>query len=243
MASKTVLPYKDSEESKKEQVASMFDKISSKYDLLNHVLSMGIDILWRKKAVKLLKKHSPKQILDVATGTGDFAIEAMSLNPDHIEGIDISKGMLEVGKKKVLKLGLQDKINLQYGDSEDMPYENESFDAIIVGFGVRNFAHLEKGLQEFYRVLKKDGVVVVLEFSKPTIFPFKQLYTFYFKYILPKVGKLISKDNSAYTYLPESVNAFPNGDAFLEILQKLKFKNTKCKQLTLGISSIYIGEK
>lgn len=240
---KTVLPYKDRKDNKKEQVASMFNQISPKYDLLNHLLSLGIDILWRKKAIKILKKYQPKTILDVATGTGDFAIESLAVNPDKVIGVDISEGMLDVGKKKILKMNLQDKISLQYGDSENMPFEDNSFDAIIASFGVRNFENLEKGLAEFNRVLKKDGVAIILEFSKPKMFPFKQVYTFYFKYILPVIGKAISKDSSAYTYLPESVNAFPDGENFLSILKGLEFKNTKCKELTFGISSIYIGEK
>ncbi len=240
---KTVLPYKDRKDNKKEQVASMFNQISPKYDLLNHLLSLGIDIVWRKKAIKILKKYQPKTILDVATGTGDFAIESLAVNPDKVIGVDISEGMLDVGKKKILKMNLQDKISLQYGDSENMPFEDNSFDAIIASFGVRNFENLEKGLAEFNRVLKKDGVAIILEFSKPKMFPFKQVYTFYFKYILPVIGKAISKDSSAYTYLPESVNAFPDGENFLSILKGLEFKNTKCKELTFGISSIYIGEK
>ncbi len=239
----TVVPYKDRKDNKKTQVAEMFNQISPKYDLLNHLLSLGIDILWRKKAIKILKKYKPKTILDVATGTGDFAIESLAVNPDKVIGVDISEGMLDVGKKKVLKMNLQDKITLQYGDSEAMPFEDNSFDAIIASFGVRNFENLEKGLSEFNRVLKKDGVAIILEFSKPKVFPFKQVYSLYFKYILPVIGKTISKDSSAYTYLPESVKAFPDGQDFLSILKGLEFKNTKCKELTFGISSIYIGEK
>ena len=239
----TVVPYKDRKDNKKTQVAEMFNQISPKYDLLNHLLSLGIDNLWRKKAIKILKKYKPKTLLDVATSTGDFAIESLAVNPDKVIGVDISEGMLDVGKKKVLKMNLQDKITLQYGDSEAMPFEDNSFDAIIASFGVRNFENLEKGLSEFNRVLKKDGVAIILEFSKPKVFPFKQVYSLYFKYILPVIGKTISKDSSAYTYLPESVKAFPDGQDFLSILKGLEFKNTKCKELTFGISSIYIGEK
>ncbi|MEY5046826.1 MAG: hypothetical protein RLZZ175_185 [Bacteroidota bacterium] len=239
----TVLPYKDLELSKKEQVAKMFDNISHKYDFLNHFLSAGIDILWRKKAIKLLKPYNPKFILDIATGTGDFAIESLALNPDKVIGVDISEGMLSFGREKLTKLGLNDKIELRSGDSENLPFEDNNFDAIIVSFGVRNFENLEKGLKNMYRVLKPGGVLVVLEFSKPRKFPMKQLYNFYFSNILPIIGKIFSKDNTAYTYLPESVEAFPDGDNFIEILKKCQFTDTKCKPLTFGISSIYMGCK
>ena len=240
-ANMTVVPYKDTSGGKKEQVAQMFDNISSKYDLLNHVLSLGIDILWRKKAIRLLKKDQPKLILDIATGTGDFAIEALALNPDKVIGVDISEGMLDMGRQKMKKRALDDKIELQSGDSEQLPFDDNKFDAIIVAFGVRNFENLEKGLSDMYRVLKPGGKAVILEFSKPQMFPFKQIYKFYFSWILPKVGRLISKDNAAYTYLPESVQAFPDGNKFTAILDKLGYQNTQCKPLTLGISSIYVG--
>ncbi len=239
----TVLPYKDKESGKKQQVADMFDNISPKYDFLNHFLSLGIDIRWRKKGIKLLKEIQPKSILDIATGTGDFAIESLSLNPDKVVGVDISEGMLEVGRKKLKKRKLEDRITLQSGDSENLPFEDNMFDAIIVAFGVRNFENLEKGLAEMYRVLRPGGKVVVLEFSKPKSFPFKQLYNFYFKNILPTIGKIISKDNSAYTYLPESVKSFPDGKNFTLKLDTLGFKKTECRPLTFGISSIYTGIK
>ena len=239
----TVVPYKDKQGSKKEQVASMFDSISGKYDFLNHFLSMGIDITWRKKAIKMLKKDQPKQILDIATGTGDFAIEALALNPDKVTGVDISEGMLSVGREKMKKKGLSDRIELLSGDSEQLQFEDNKFDAVIVSFGVRNFENLEKGLSDMHRVLKPGGKTVILEFSKPKMFPFKQLYSFYFKWILPKIGNTISKDQAAYTYLPESVREFPDGKNFLQILDKVGFKETKCKPLTLGISSIYVGIK
>ncbi|MTI21032.1 bifunctional demethylmenaquinone methyltransferase/2-methoxy-6-polyprenyl-1,4-benzoquinol methylase UbiE [Fulvivirga sp. RKSG066] len=239
----TVLPYKEKKTAKKEQVAEMFNNISGKYDFLNHVLSLGIDIIWRKKAIKMLKKDNPKLILDIATGTGDFAIEALALNPDKVIGVDISEGMLEMGRKKMKKKGYEDKIELRMGDSEGLLFEDNKFDAIIVSFGVRNFENLEKGLADMFRVLKEGGKVVVLEFSRPTKFPFKQIYNFYFKAILPKIGRLISKDNAAYTYLPESVKAFPDGDNFLKVLDKVGFKNTECRPLTFGISSIYTGVK
>ncbi|MFY0599109.1 MAG: bifunctional demethylmenaquinone methyltransferase/2-methoxy-6-polyprenyl-1,4-benzoquinol methylase UbiE [Cyclobacteriaceae bacterium] len=239
----TVLPYKDKQASKKEQVATMFDNISSNYDFLNHFLSLGIDILWRKKAIKQLKEIQPKLILDIATGTGDFAIEALALKPNKVVGVDISEGMLEVGRKKMKKKKIDHIIEMHSGDSEGLLFPDNNFDAVIVAFGVRNFENLEKGLADMYRVLKEGGKVVILEFSKPRTFPFKQLYQFYFKWILPKVGKVISNDNAAYTYLPESVQEFPDGQNFLDILEKIGFKNTQCKPQTLGISSIYVGIK
>jgi demethylmenaquinone methyltransferase/2-methoxy-6-polyprenyl-1,4-benzoquinol methylase len=238
-----VVPYKDKEGSKKEQVTEMFDNISPKYDLLNHLLSAGIDIYWRKRAIRLLKKQQPKIILDIATGTGDFAIEALSLNPEKIIGVDISEGMLAVGREKIAKLKKDNIISLQSGDSESLTFANNYFDAIIVSFGVRNFQNLLAGLTEMNRVLKPTGTCVVVEFSKPRSFPFKQLYNFYFKYILPLIGKTVSKDSSAYTYLPESVQAFPDGEAFLDIFKKAGFINTKCIPLTFGICSIYVGQK
>ncbi len=239
----TVVPYKEDRSGKKEQVARMFDSISGNYDFLNHFLSLGIDIRWRKKAVKLLAPGKPKLILDVATGTGDFAVETLKLNPDKVIGIDISEGMLEVGRKKMKDRGYDSIIELLSGDSENLPFEENKFDAVVVAFGVRNFENMEKGLAEMYRVLKPGGRMVVLEFSKPKMFPFKQLYNFYFNFILPKIGKLISRDPAAYTYLPESVQAFPDGDSFVGILNRIGFKDTLCKPLTLGISSLYTGIK
>lgn len=239
----TVVPYKESSESKKQQVAEMFNNISGNYDFLNHFLSLGIDILWRKKAIKMLKQDNPKQILDIATGTGDFAIEALALDPDFVTGVDISDGMLEKGREKLKQRGLDDKIALFNGDSENLAFEDNKFDAIIVAFGVRNFENLERGLSDMKRVLRPGGKVVILEFSKPDSFPFKQLYNFYFKYILPIVGRLISKDQAAYTYLPESVGNFPDGDKFLNVLQEVGYTDTRCRPLTFGISSIYTGLK
>lgn len=239
----TVLPYKTSQENKKKQVATMFNNIAGNYDFLNHFLSLGIDIYWRKKAIKLLIKSSPQFILDVATGTADFAIEALKLNPQKIVGVDISEGMLHVGKEKIKKKGLQNKIELKLGDSENLPFESNTFDAVIVSFGVRNFENLEEGLKNIKKVLKPTGKLVVLEFSKPKTFPFKQLYNFYFDNILPLLGKVISKDQSAYHYLPESVRSFPDGDQFLSILNKLEYKKATCTTLTFGISSIYFAEK
>jgi len=239
----TVLPYKQDSAAKKDQVARMFDNISSDYDFLNHFLSLGIDILWRKKAIAELKLLKPKKILDVATGTGDFAIEAIKLNPEKVIGVDISEGMLNVGRKKMKAKAYDDRIELRYGDSEKLPFEDDSFDAVIVAFGVRNFENLENGLKEMFRVVRKGGKIVVLEFSKPVKFPFKQLYNFYFKFVLPKIGRWVSKDSSAYTYLPESVQAFPDGEGFTKILDHLGYKDTQCKPLTFGISSLYIGTK
>lgn len=238
-----VLPYKDNELGKKKQVALMFDSISRNYDLLNHMLSLGIDIRWRKRAIRLLKQYNPQYILDLATGTGDFAIQAASLKPRKITGIDISEGMLDIGREKISRSRLDNQIELLYGDSENLPFENNKFDAVIVAFGVRNFENLKKGLEEMERVLDKGGVGLILEFSKPAKFPFKQIYYLYFNYILPFIGKIVSKDHSAYQYLPESVKAFPDGDGFLNILRQTGFKNTRCYPQTFGISTIYIGEK
>ena len=239
----TVVPYKEQDASKKEQVAQMFDNVSPKYDFLNHLLSGGIDILWRKKAIKLLKSAQPKTILDIATGTGDFAIEALALRPDKIVGVDISEGMLSFGREKIKKLGMESVIEMQKGDSEKLNFSDNTFDAVIVSFGVRNFENLEKGLTDMCRVMKVDGTCIVLEFSKPQSFPFKQLYNFYFKNILPTVGKIVSKDTSAYTYLYDSVQAFPEGNDFMNVFHRAGFTQTQCLPLTFGISTIYIGKK
>lgn len=239
----TVIPYKDKKQGKKEQVASMFDNISPKYDLLNRLLSAGIDVKWRKKAINILKKEQPQSILDIATGTGDFAIAAKDTGASRIVGVDISEGMLKVGVEKMKNLGLDHLIHLEKGDSENLQFDSSSFDAITVAFGVRNFEDLERGLEEIFRVLKVNGTVVILEFSKPRKFPVKNFYNFYFKYILPFIGKIISKDKAAYTYLPESVGAFPDGKDFLKILERTGFKSLQCIPLTFGISSIYIGKK
>jgi demethylmenaquinone methyltransferase/2-methoxy-6-polyprenyl-1,4-benzoquinol methylase len=243
MTTSQVTPYHDSDLSKKEQVAQMFDNIAPKYDFLNHFLSLGIDVLWRKKAIRLLKKLQPKQILDIATGTGDFAFEALSLNPDKITGVDISAGMLEIGKRKIKERGLQDKMEFLLADSESLPFDNNTFDAITVAFGVRNFENLRKGLKDMHRVLKPNGSVVILEFSKPKGFPIKQFYFLYFMHILPFIGKLVSKDKTAYSYLPESVQAFPEGNKFVQILADCGFQSTKEIRLSFGIASIYLGNK
>jgi demethylmenaquinone methyltransferase/2-methoxy-6-polyprenyl-1,4-benzoquinol methylase len=241
-AAEKVKPY-NQEGSKKEQVAQMFDNISGNYDLLNHLLSLNIDKAWRKKAVSLLKPYNPQRLLDVATGTGDFAVELMKLGPDEIKGIDISAGMLEVGRQKMVKRKLDNVIDLQLGDAENLPFEDEAFDGITVAFGVRNFENLVAGLTDMKRVLRTGYPVAVLEFSKPRTFPMKQLYNFYFKYILPNIGKLISKDSRAYTYLPESVSAFPEGKDFVNILNSVGYKNIREYRLTFGIATIYLAEK
>lgn len=239
----TITPYKDQSTSKKQQVTTMFDAIAPRYDFLNQLLSLGIHKGWRKRSINLLKEQKPRTILDIATGTADFAIEAMRLHPEKVTGVDISQGMLQLGKEKVAKLGLQHKIELLVADSESLPFADNSFDAITVGFGVRNFEHLEKGIRDMHRVLKPGGTMVILEFSKPRHFPVKQLYKIYFKYITPLIGKLFSKDNSAYNYLPESVNAFPDGNDFLNVLTKIGLKDAKAITLSCGIASIYVSKK
>lgn len=238
-----VVPYKEERSGKKEQVARMFNNISRRYDFLNHLLSLGIDRGWRKKAIRFLKPVNPQIILDVATGTGDFALQSLSLNPRKVVGVDISEGMLDIGRKKIEKRKLSHKIELRTGDSENLEFPDDTFDAVTVGFGVRNFEDLAKGLTEIRRVLKPGAMLVVLEFSRPRVFPMRQLYNFYFKNILPGLGRLISNDKSAYTYLPESVEAFPDGTDFESILRKVGFKETACKPLTFGISTIYTARK
>jgi demethylmenaquinone methyltransferase / 2-methoxy-6-polyprenyl-1,4-benzoquinol methylase len=240
-----VKPY-EQEGSKKQQVSKMFDNIAKHYDFLNHFLSLGIDKIWRRKMIAELVSAQPKSILDVATGTGDVAINTikqLKIKDLHIVGLDISPEMLNIGKKKIITEGMSGTIEMMVGDSENLPFENNKFDAITVAYGVRNFENLEQGLSEMLRVLKPNGKLVVLEFSKPNSFPFKQLFNFYFKNILPTIGKLTSKDNRAYAYLYESVQSFPDGTDFLNVLSKTGFKNTQCTPLTLGISSIYTAYK
>ena len=241
--SKKVKPYKTSKLGKKEQVTQMFDAISGSYDGLNRVISFGIDIKWRNRVVAILKKKNPTNILDIATGTGDLAINLVKTGAEQIIGLDISHGMLEVGKKKIAGKGLDKAIEMIVGDSENLPFEDNSFDAVTVAFGVRNFENLEKGLSEIYRVLKPSGTFVVLETSVPTKSPFKQGYWFYTKNILPLIGKLFSKDRSAYTYLSESAAVFPYGRAFNNILGKIGFIAMENKPQTFGVASIYIATK
>lgn len=240
---KVVTPYGRTDSGKKQQVAEMFNNIAHRYDFLNRSLSMGIDVLWRRKMIAQLKARQPKVILDVATGTGDVALEAMSLKPERIIGLDISTGMLELGRQKVARRGLSYVIEMVEGDSENLPFGDNTFDAITVAFGVRNFEDLGKGLKDMNRVLKKDGKLVVLEFSQPRSFPIKQLYWFYFNNILPFFGKMLSKDDAAYSYLPESVKAFPDGELFLKELGKAGFTATFSRPLTFGIATIYTGIK
>ncbi len=240
-----VTPYSN-EASKKEQVAEMFDNIAHSYDFLNHFFSLGIDKLWRKKAINILKKENPGSILDVATGTGDFALQSIKNGlplSGKITGLDISNGMLEVGRKKITKKNLSDRIDMVQGDSENMPFEDNTFDATMVAFGVRNFQNLKPGLQDMYRVIKPNALCVVLEFSKPKVFPIKQLFGFYFKKIMPFFGKLVSKDARAYTYLPESVDAFPEGEAFKGIMKECGYREIEQKMLFGGVASIYWGRK
>ncbi|HJD86702.1 MAG TPA: bifunctional demethylmenaquinone methyltransferase/2-methoxy-6-polyprenyl-1,4-benzoquinol methylase UbiE, partial [Empedobacter falsenii] len=228
----SVTPYDSSDLNKKKQVEQMFDNISPKYDLLNRVLSMGIDIQWRKDVIKMVKASQPQTILDIATGTGDLAIMMGKNTNAKITGLDLSNGMLEVGRKKVKEAGLEERIDMVQGDSENLPFSDNTFDCVTVSFGVRNFENLEKGLAEINRVLKPGGTFIILEFSYPTAFPMKQLYTFYSKNILPAIGKMVSKDQSAYTYLPDSVRAFPHGEEMKNILKSVKFTQPIDKKLT-----------
>ncbi|WNJ19566.1 bifunctional demethylmenaquinone methyltransferase/2-methoxy-6-polyprenyl-1,4-benzoquinol methylase UbiE [Pontibacter sp. G13] len=241
--SKNVVPYAEGNGSKKEQVVEMFDNIAPSYDLLNHALSFGVDILWRKNAIKHLKPYQPKVIVDMATGTGDFAIEALSLNPDKVIGIDISPEMLEVGKQKMKKKGVDDRIEMIIGDSEDIQLDDKSVDAFTVGFGVRNFENLNKGLGELHRILKPGGAGAILEPSFPTSFPLKQLFQLHFRVLTPILGKMISGDDAAYKYLPESVRAFPNGKEFTDICQGVGFSKATYYPLAFGMCSMYILEK
>jgi demethylmenaquinone methyltransferase / 2-methoxy-6-polyprenyl-1,4-benzoquinol methylase len=238
-----VKPYNQVDKSKKQEVAEMFDNISARYDFLNHFLSLGIDKLWRRKAIKQLRSIPVKKIIDIATGTGDFAIAALKLNPEEVIGLDISAGMLAVGEQKMKKNKVDSIIKMQLGDSENIPYDSNYFDALTVGFGVRNFENLELGLTEMLRVLKPGGKAVILEFSKPKRFPIKQIFGFYSRYFIPFFGKRISKDAQAYSYLPESVAAFPEGKDFEDILRKIGYKEIESTLVSGGIATIYAGIK
>jgi len=238
------IPYKSSDASKKDQIRSMFDNISGKYDRLNQVLSLGIERIWKIKLVKAIKESGARDILDIATGTADIAVlQAERIPESQIIGMDLSPKMIEFAKKKVKKKNLDSQIFLEVGDSEKMKYTSDSFDAVSISFGVRNFENLEKGIKEIHRVLRKGGKIFVLEFSKPTIFPFKQLFNFYFGKILPRIGAWVSKDKSAYSYLFESVQSFPDYEEFTDVLNACGFKNCKWKSFTLGICCMYVGEK
>jgi demethylmenaquinone methyltransferase/2-methoxy-6-polyprenyl-1,4-benzoquinol methylase len=238
-----IKPYNRAGTSKTEEVAEMFDNISARYDFLNHLFSMGIDKRWRRRSVGILKNYNPKMILDVATGTGDFAIAALKLNPTKVIGIDISEGMLEVGRKKIEKIGAGNVIEMLKADSQQLSFAESTFDAITVGFGVRNFENVEQGLREMLRVLKPGGISVILELSKPKRFPIKQTFGFYSKYIMPKIGRSVSKDKKAYSYLPESVAAFPEGKDFEAVLTKTGYTVIKSVPVSGGIATIYVSQK
>jgi demethylmenaquinone methyltransferase/2-methoxy-6-polyprenyl-1,4-benzoquinol methylase len=239
---KVVKPY-NTDKSKKEEVAQMFNNIAARYDFLNHFLSLGIDHLWRKRAVKELQEVQPKRILDIATGTGDFAIANLKLKPEQVVGLDISEGMLEVGREKMKKKKVDHIVSMILGDSEDLPFDTDYFDGLTVGFGVRNFENLEKGLTEMLRVIRPGGKAVILEFSKPKVFPVKQAFGLYSQYFIPFFGKRISKDEKAYAYLPESVAAFPEGKDFENVLEKVGYKNIRSFPVSGGIATIYTGIK
>lgn len=238
-----VTPYKESTKSKKAQVETMFDNISGKYDFLNHFLSFSLDKYWRRKAIEQLRDDPPDEILDVATGTGDMVKTALRLTPSKITGIDLSEGMLQIARKKKYPSDGKTVISFLKGDSENLPFSDNSYDAATVAFGVRNFENPVKGLSEMHRVLRPGGKLVVLEFSKPTVFPFAQIYRFYFRYILPVFGRLLSKDKSAYTYLPESVNLFPEGEKFVDLMKEAGYSECVFRPLTFGVVTIYTGIK
>lgn len=240
-----ITPYvSPDQEAKKNQVARMFDGIAHRYDFLNHFFSLGIDVLWRKACIRILRKESPKRMLDVATGTADFAIEAVRMGLDvHVSGVDISAGMLEVGRRKVADRGWTDRIDLIEGDSVALPFDDGHFDCFTVAFGVRNFEDLQGGLRDMLRVMRPGGLGLVLEFSKPKHFPIKQVFGLYFKYIMPTLGRWVSKDPAAYTYLPESVQAFPEGEDFLVQMREAGYVDVQASSLTGGIATIYTGRK
>ncbi len=235
-------PY-NTNESKKKQVEQMFDNIAFRYDFLNHFLSVGIDRLWRKKTIKKLESLKPMRILDIATGTGDLAISMLKLKPMEITGIDISEEMLAYGRNKIKKLGADNIIHFEKGDGEQIAFPDDTFDAVSVAFGVRNFENLQKGLKEVFRVLKPSGMFVILEFSKPRNKIFRFFYYVYFFKLVPLFGKLFSRDHRAYSYLPESVNSFPSGDDFIKLLINAGFAETDKNELTFGIATIYTREK
>lgn len=239
----TIKPYNQEGTSKKQEVAQMFNSIAPRYDLLNHLLSLGIDKIWRRKAIRLFKDLKAPYVLDVATGTGDMAIMAHKMLDCEVVGVDISAQMLEVAEKKIHKQFYHHSIATQEADSENLPFKAETFDAVMVAFGVRNFENLDKGLTEMARVLKKDGLMAILEFSKPTIFPVKQIYMFYFTRLLPFIGRIVSKDKHAYDYLPQSVLQFPDGTEFENHLRQCGMNPVKRISLTMGIATIYLARK
>jgi demethylmenaquinone methyltransferase/2-methoxy-6-polyprenyl-1,4-benzoquinol methylase len=241
--SKPVKPYNNTGETKKQEVTAMFNNIAGTYDFLNHFMSAGIDFWWRRQAVKRIAQYPHQTVLDIATGTGDLAIAVAKLKPQHITGVDIATDMVTIGTKKVAKKGLQNTITLQVGDSENLPFTAESYDVTTVGFGVRNFGDLQQGLSEMYRVTKYGGGIVVLEFSKANAFPMKQLFALYSRFVIPTIGRLVSKDKKAYSYLPASVRAFPEGADFTNILKNVGFTEVGYRRLTGGVASIYYGKK
>ena len=238
-----ITPYPDQDLDKKTQVRNMFNAISTNYDFVNHFCTLRIDFLWRKKAIRLLKKEKPESIIDIATGTADFAIQATSLKPKKIIGVDIAENMLEIGRKKIKRKKIDSIVQLQIGDAENLPFEDNTFDAAIVAFGIRNFQNLEAGLQEVHRILKQKSTFIILELSKPQNRLVRVVYNFYFKYIVSLIGRIFSKNKAAYTYLPNSVDVFPNGKAFIDIFQKAGFKQVRWISLSFGIASIYLGKK
>ena len=241
--SENVLPYKR-EEHKGAQVKRMFDAIAGKYDLLNHTLSFGFDKGWRKKGIRFLRPFAPKQILDIATGTGDLALQMQrELAPEHIMGVDISEGMMEVGRDKVQQVGLSDHISFEYQDCMALTYEDNRFDAVTAAFGVRNFEHIEQGLAEMYRVTKPGGQVMILELSTPEHFPMKQLYALYSRIVIPTVGRLVSREKAAYSYLPASIQVVPQGKVMRGLLSKVGYREVQSRSLTFGICSLYTGIK
>lgn len=241
--SKNITPYRDSSLRKKDQIAQMFNNISKEYDGLNRVISFGIDIKWRQKVVDIVAQHEPDSVLDIATGTGDLAINLVQTKAQEIIGLDISEGMLDVGRQKIKAKELHSTIKMIVGDSESLSFKKNSFDAVTVAFGVRNFETLEKGLSEILRVLKPGGKFVVLETSVPTKFPFKQGYFLYTKIMLPLIGKLFSRDKQAYGYLSSSAAKFPHGEAFNNILKKVGFIHVESHPQTFGVASIYTASK
>lgn len=228
-----------------QEIMEMFDSIAFRYDFINHLLSFGIDRIWRKRAIRAISRicSDAGRILDVASGTGDLAIAAMRIDPHHVTGIDISEKMLQEGREKIKRLSLQNRIDLLQGDSQKIEFDDDTFDVVMVAFGVRNFSDPLKGLSEMYRVLRRKGAVMVLEFSMPSGVPFRQLYRFYFLRILPVIGKLFSRNDFAYTYLPGSVMGFPVGKHFIDLLEKAGFRSVKQEKLSGGIASIYTGLK
>lgn len=228
---------------RKQVVESLFNGIARRYDLLNHLLSGGIDVYWRRKAISTLRPLSPKRILDVATGTADLAIEALRLDPDRVIGVDIADEMLKKGREKLARRGLSDRVHLQTGDAENLPFEADTFDAVTVAFGVRNFEDLDRGLAGMQKVLRPGGEAVVLEFSRPAAFPFTQIYMFYFRHVLPRIGRLISSHQDAYTYLPDTVLEFPQGEQFMDRMRQAGFREVTQERLTGGIATIYRGTK